>query len=295
MQSGLARDTRPRHDTVMNTIRIPVDGGLSIVADELGSQSAATVVLGHGGGQTRHSWDRAGLDFAAAGYRVLNYDLLGHGESDWEPDGDYSYLRRAADLGHVAAQAQGPFALVGASLGGLAAMVAVAGGLRPGALVLVDVVPRLAVAGVDRIVAFMSANPAGFASLEEAADAVSAYYPDRPRPRDPSGLARNLREGADGRLRWHWDPRFLDSRDDHGRVMDLVESSDWGADVPTLLVRGMKSDIVDDDGVASLRALVPALEVVDIVDAGHMVAGDRNDRFNEAVLGFLRRVMPPER
>ncbi|MFX4883819.1 alpha/beta hydrolase, partial [Acinetobacter baumannii] len=62
--------------------------------------------------------------------------------------------------------------------------------------------------------------------------------------------------------------------------------------VPTLLVRGMKSDIVTDEGVAHLRELVPGLEVADIAGAGHMVAGDRNDRFNAVVLAFLQRTMP---
>jgi len=63
--------------------------------------------------------------------------------------------------------------------------------------------------------------------------------------------------------------------------------------VPTLLVRGMKSDIVDDDGVDDLRRRIPALEIADIRGAGHMVAGDKNDEFNGAVIEFLSRVMPP--
>ena len=63
---------------------------------------------------------------------------------------------------------------------------------------------------MERIVGFMSSNAlTGFASSEEAADAVAAYLPHRPRPKDLSGLAKNLRLGEDGRYRWHWDPRFL--------------------------------------------------------------------------------------
>ena len=62
--------------------------------------------------------------------------------------------------------------------------------------------------------------------------------------------------------------------------------------IPTLLVRGLKSDIVDDAGVDDLRRRVPALEVADIRGAGHMVAGDRNDEFNAAVVEFLGQIMP---
>lgn len=277
----------------MRTIRIPVDGGLAIVADEMGPRSGATVILGHGGGQTRHSWDRAGDELASAGYHVINYDLLGHGESDWEPDGDYSYARRAADLARLRQLAGPRCAFVGASLGGLSGMAAASLGVVPDALVLVDVVARLSPAGVERIVGFMTAHPDGFASLEQAADAISDYYPDRPRPARLDGLRRNLREGPDGRFYWHWDPKFLVGGRGHGSLEELLGKADWMHRVPTLLVRGLKSDIVTDEGVADLAARIPGLEVADIGGAGHMVAGDRNDQFNAAVIAFLTRVMPP--
>lgn len=277
----------------MKTIRIPVDGGLAIVADEMGPRGGATVILGHGGGQTRHSWDRAGEELARAGYHVINYDLLGHGESDWEPDGDYSYARRAADLARLRQFAGPRCAFVGASLGGLSSMAAASLGVVPDALVLVDVVARLSPAGVERIVGFMTAYPGGFASLEQAADAISAYYPDRPRPARLDGLRRNLREGPDGRFYWHWDPKFLAGGRSHGSLEELLGKADWMDRVPTLLVRGLKSDIVTDEGVADLAARIPGLEVADISGAGHMVAGDRNDQFNAAVIAFLTRVMPP--
>jgi pimeloyl-ACP methyl ester carboxylesterase len=33
--------------------------------------------------------------------------------------------------------------------------------------------------------------------------------------------------------------------------------------------------------------MCPSAQYVDVSDAGHMVAGDRNDRFTEAVIEFL--------
>ena len=45
--------------------------------------------------------------------------------------------------------------------------------------------------------------------------------------------------------------------------------------IPTLLVRGLKSDLVSEQGVAELRMHLPQLEVFDVVGAGHMVAGDK--------------------
>ena len=47
--------------------------------------------------------------------------------------------------------------------------------------------------------------------------------------------------------------------------------------------------MVSEAGVAQFRAMAPAAEVVNIAGADHMVAGDRNDAFNEAVIDFLGR------
>lgn len=276
------------------TIRIPVARGVEIAADVAGPRSAPTVILGHGGGQTRHSWSKAELQLAQAGYFAINYDLRGHGESDWSPDGAYPIEMRADDLVAIAAQANSPLALVGASLGGITALVAATHGLEVAALVLVDIVPKMSIKGADKVRTFMTANPRGFASLEEAADAIAAYNPSRPRPKDLSGLHKNLRQGVDGRFHWHWDPRMMqDMRGDPHRILEVMDRADWTDRVPTLLVRGMKSDIVDEDGVADLRRRIPNLEIADIRGAGHMVAGDKNDEFNAAVIEFLSRVMPP--
>ena len=275
------------------TIRIPTPEGRMLAADIAGPQGAPTVILGHGGGQTRHSWDKCELELAQAGYFAINYDLAGHGDSDWARGDGYTMESRAADLAAVAAHGSRPFALVGASMGGITALTAMTLGLDAAGLVLVDIVPKMNLAGADKVRGFMAASPNGFATLEEAADAISAYNPSRPRPTDLSGLHKNLRMGDDGRYHWHWDPAMMqDMRGDPHRILEIMDAADWTDRVPTLLVRGMKSDIVDDDGVADLRRRIPALEVADIGGAGHMVAGDRNDEFNAAVIEFLRRVMP---
>ena len=56
--------------------------GLSLVGDEGGSPDAPTVLLMHGGGQTRHSWGSTMARLVEQGYHVINIDARGHGESD---------------------------------------------------------------------------------------------------------------------------------------------------------------------------------------------------------------------
>ena len=62
--------------------------------------------------------------------------------------------------------------------------------------------------------------------------------------------------------------------------------------VPTLLVRGLQSDIVTEEGMREFQQLLPSLEIYDVAGAGHMVAGDDNDAFNRGVASFLQRHLP---
>jgi pimeloyl-ACP methyl ester carboxylesterase len=255
----------------------------------------------HGGGQTRHSWAGTWQLLVDRGWRALSLDLRGHGESDWAADGDYTFQAFADDVRLVAATMARPPILVGASLGGIASLIALADSPvqtdTATALVLVDVAHRLEQEGRDRIGDFMTAAPEGFGSLEEAADAIAAYNPHRPRPTNLRGLEKNLRRRADGRWVWHWDPRFVHGRfgsPDETRATDIGhEKLDAAVDsiiIPTLLVRGRQSDLLSQDGAEDFLRRVPHAEFADVAGAGHMVAGDRNEIFNRAILEFIDRV-----
>jgi pimeloyl-ACP methyl ester carboxylesterase len=277
--------------------------GLRLRADEFGDPADPPVVLLHGGGQTRFAWGTTAPVLAARGWYVLRVDLRGHGESDWPEDGDYGPQAFAGDVRAIATALPSPPVLVGASLGGIASMLAIGGAEAEGVhiargLVLVDVAPKIEQDGAQRIGAFMSEHlESGFGSLDEVADAVAAYNPHRPRPTDLSGLKKNVRLRDDGRWVWHWDPRFmsgkLGSRDETRASLVHEESLSEAAraiTVPVLLVRGRVSDLLSEEGAKDLLALVPHAEFVDVEGAGHMVAGDKNDLVNDAIVGFLDRL-----
>ena len=265
--------------------------GVRLRADAWGDPAARPVLLQHGGGQTRHAWGGTAKALARAGWYAVALDLRGHGESDWSPAGDYAFDRFADDTIAVA-RALGRPAVVGASLGGLAGLLANARADGPSAshLVLVDVTPRMNPDGVDAIKAFMADRvEEGFASLEEAADAVARYLPHRPRPRDTGGLRKNLRRGDDGRWRWHWDPAFMRPREEGRSPIepDALEEAARMLAIPTLLVRGRMSELVEEEHARDFLAMVPHARYADVSGAGHMVAGDRNDAFTDAVVAFL--------
>lgn len=273
-------------------------GDVRIIADRQGDPDARAVVFLHGGGQTRRSWGRAAAAVAARGWQAVTVDLRGHGESDWASEGDYRLVSFATDVREVLRTLPPDPVVVGASLGGFTAML-LAGELAPGAaaaVVLVDIVPNMDSSGAERIQAFMAERmETGFASLDEVADAIAAYNPHRPRPADLTGLTANLRRRGD-RWYWHWDPKFVNASEelapleihDVDRLNTAVQRIlDDG--VPMLLVRGQLSDLVSAESAELFLARFPQVEFVDVAGAGHMVAGDRNDIFADAVLGFLTR------
>lgn len=255
------------------------------------------VVFLHGGGQTRRAWDNTARRVAASGMRAITIDQRGHGDSDWVPSGNYTFAHYSEDAAFVVRQVAERFhaapSAVGASLGGLSLLGAESRfGPLLDSLVLVDITPRMDQDGVARIQGFMGERMEdGFATLEEAADAIASYLPHRKRPPSLEGLRKNLRLGSDGRYRWHWDPKFINSANnintDAKQTMGQLLAGLPGLHLPVLLVRGMESELVNEEAAREFVSLAPSASYVDVGGAGHMVAGDKNDVFCTAILDFL--------
>ena len=299
-----------------DTLYIPVADDVQLAATSVGCANNPLVLMLHGAGQTRHSWRSAAERLAQSGWRAVTLDTRGHGDSDWPKNGDYSVDTLVADLRTVLRYFDAPDmpVLVGASLGGICAMLAAGESAAPlfKSMVLVDITPRIDNTGVARIIEFMTRHQDGFSSVKEAAIAVEAYQmqartpntrvdidknrgrkrqddPTCDKPRKKSdGLKKNLRLADDGRYYWHWDPRLMQ----HIGTIDesfYLRQRDAAAnlDLPVLLIRGQQSEIVKRESVEEFMQLVPHAQFQDIADAAHMVAGDNNDVFASAVLDFI--------
>jgi pimeloyl-ACP methyl ester carboxylesterase len=277
------------------TVKFAGVGGIALVADEWNRDAAVTgrptILMLHGGGQNRFSWKNTGQFLADEGYHVVALDSRGHGDSDRAPGADYAIETLTADVLHILDAIGRPVVLIGASMGGLTGILVAdsAGPAKVTALVLVDVVPRYEKNGSARIRDFMMTNLHGFGTLEEAADAVSAYLPYRSKPRSPEGLKKNLRL-RDGRWYWHWDPAFMTAPGDDPELRtDNFERAASDLQIPILLIRGKLSDVVSPEGVQHFLDTVPRAEFVELSHAGHTAAGDDNDAFTDAVVDFVRR------
>lgn len=255
------------------------------------------VLFMHGAGQTRHSWKGAAQSVAGNGIRTITLDARGHGESQWVDTQNYTMVDYTKDLVCVCGQIKQKFEslpiIVGASMGGMSAMLAMMETEVKlfSAVILVDVTPRPNPEGVARIQGFMKERiEDGFESVEEAAQCIAAFLPERPTPKSLEGLSRNLRE-KNGRYYWHWDPAFWSGRhpfnENHEKYMEAMWEGCRKMQFPILLVRGAKSELVSSEAVREFQRKVPNAEFVDVAHAGHMVAGDQNDAFIKELKQFI--------
>ena len=272
--------------------------GIRLAADTFGPPDAPVVLLLHGGGQTRHAWHATATNLADAGWRTITVDLRGHGESTHPRPPAYALEDFADDVRVLtAAIAEAPI-LIGASLGGIASLLALTESPAAPAtgLVLVDVAHRFQPRGGGRIVSFMEEHPDGFATLSDAADAVAAYIPHRSRPHDTNGLRHNLRRNDDGRWIWHWDPAVLTQARpllrNQAQLSERLTSAATRLRQPCLLVRGADSDVLSAGIAREFIELAPTASLAEVPHAGHMVAGDNNDAFTSAIRAWLDTFAP---
>lgn len=268
------------------------EDGENIAASIWGSKKDPLVIFLHGGGQTRFAWAEAGEKIAQHGFYVIAYDLRGHGDSFWSKQGDYTIHAHRKDLISIIRSVGKPANLVGASLGGMTSL-SLAGDNEDSklckSLTMVDIGIYPDQEGSDKIVSFMQSASGGFASLEEAAQYISDFLPHRKKPKDLSGLNKNLRKKEDGRFYWHWDPKFLQGRKgaDIEKYFGYLEGAAKELKIPVLLIRGALSDVLTEKDKNFFLNTVAHAEFREIAEAAHMVAGDKNDIFAEAVEEFL--------
>jgi pimeloyl-ACP methyl ester carboxylesterase len=267
--------------------------GIRLAADTFGDPDAPAVLMLHGGGQTRHAWHATATNLAEAGWRAITVDLRGHGESTHPRPPAYALEDFAADVRALTTAMADDSVVIGASLGGIASLLALTEPpAAPAAgLVLVDVAHRFQPRGGGRIVSFMEQHPDGFVNLADAAEAVAAYLPHRARPRDTTGLRHNLRCNDDGRWVWHWDPEILTQArpliQDQARLSERLTEATTRLRQPCLLVRGADSDVLTTGIAREFTELAASATLAEVPHAGHMVAGDNNNAFTTAIRAWL--------
>ena len=262
--------------------------GVTLHYLDWGPADAPPVVLLHGITGHARVWDHL-AERLVPGRRVLALDQRGHGDSDAAPDDDYRVGTMADDLAAFAGSlGLDRFALLGHSMGGrIAIQYAAAHAGRLERLIVVDIGPDIALAGLQRVREMMSKSPERIESEEWAVEYIRRGNPlqdvDLLRQRVHHGLKRL----PDGELTWKYAKGLRDMMRAGARdAVDLWEPLGL-IPCPTLVVRGAESDILSPEVAKKMTERLPDGRLVEIPGAGHTVPADRPGDFVRHVRAFL--------
>ena len=264
-------------------------GGLALHYCEWGAAESRPLVLLHGITGHARSWDHL-ASALQPGYRVIALDQRGHGDSQWAPGADYSVGAMAADVERLADHlGLGRFLLLGLSMGGRVS-IGFAGTHpeRVERLIIVDIGPDIAPAGMERIRGAIGTAPERFTTQEEAFEYARRGNPLYAEAELRHRVSHGLTRLPDGGLVWKYDTAIREAMrlGTRREAMNLWEPLARIA-CPTLLVRGAESDIVSPEIAKRMLATLPDARLVEIAGAGHTVPGDQPEAFAAAVRSFL--------
>lgn len=248
-------------------------------------------------GLTRNSSDFEDLAAALGGRRrLIALTLRGRGQSDRDPEFlNYNVGIEGRDvLELVDHLGLDKVVVVGTSRGGLIAMLlaAVAKDRLAGVL-LNDIGPEIAPAGLERIMTYLGIAP-NARDFDQVAGALKATqgreFPDVPEARWLASARRWFDEGPEG-PRLNYDPKLRDAVEaasaqpapDMWPLFDALEG------LPVAVVRGANSDLLSGETVAAMRARRPDLIVAEVPNRGHVPFLDEPESL-AALHALLERV-----
>lgn len=252
-------------------------GGLDIACRIDGPDTAPAVVLAHGILTDHRAWDGVAQRLAGS-YRVVRYDLRGHGASSAPPP-PYSMEQLADDvpaLLDALGIARAHFA--GSSLGGMIGQqVAVRHGARLLSLTLANTgaVQPAPAAWEDRIA---TARQSGVAALADGT--LQRWFTAGFRESAPAEIERMRRilceTSVDGFVGCAYAVRNLAQLELLPRIR-----------VPTLVVAGSEDQATPPAQAEQLRAAIPGAQLVTL-PAAHQAAVEQPQAFCDAWLAFVR-------
>ena len=258
-------------------LSVDTDDGLALFVRTDGRQhgNAPLVCLP---GLTRNSRDFTQVAERFSPLRfVVRIDFRGRGGSSFDPTAQsYTAERYVRDTILVLdALGIGPAVLLGTSLGGSIAMLTASlHPMRVAGAILNDVGPKLEPAGFARIQSYAGKLPTNGTWAEAVTQLRSLAGPVAPLIADRTWkrlVREQYREFGPGDIRPDHDPRIVGGM---GSVDPQHIATTWPlfaalAAIPTLVLRGERSDLLAADTVDEMRRRKPDLVAVTVADRGH--------------------------
>jgi pimeloyl-ACP methyl ester carboxylesterase len=257
--------------------------------DLQGLQDAPTVVLVHGNAAPYITWDRTVGPLCDAGFRVLRYDLFGHGFSDRPRLPKYDRSWYVAQLAELLRRLgiEDPARLVGTSQGG--SIAACFAATHPGVVArlallapLVDELPgaasltyRLVRAPKIGELLLRSMSDSKLADISDAVVSGDTGAELQPRITEQFRY-RGKREAILANLRGD---SFTDATDCYRSVREQG--------IPVFLTWGSLDQKIPRESMNRLRELIPDIESHEIEGVGHLAHYEFPDLVNPLLIRFL--------
>lgn len=238
------------------------------------------LVIVHGLLGSADNW-RSHIKHFASHWRVIAVDLRNHGGSPHASG--MSYDEMAEDVVAVLDSCEVDQAhLLGHSMGGKVVMtLARHYPGRVASLMIADIAPVTYEHRHDTVFSAMRAVERGQPGDRRDADALMAeFVADKP---TRMFLATNLKRDESGVLRLRVNMDAIEQ----GYPDIMAAPTGRGAiEVPSLVVRGSRSDYVSDERLGAIHDTLPNAELVTL-DAGHWLHTEKAEEFRDAVEVFL--------
>jgi pimeloyl-ACP methyl ester carboxylesterase len=230
-------------------------------------------------------------------YRVIVPDLRGRGFSARDPQlQNYQPATYVQDILALLAAVDAPrVAVIGTSLGGmLAMMLSFSHPARIAGIILNDVGPEIDPVGIERIKQYAGKLPPARTWSEAVAQTRSVYgdaWPGLSQERWEALARRGYRENAAGMVEADADPNIGEAlRAAPAAALDLWPLWNALGNVPTLAIRGDRSDILSTATFARMKRENPKLQQLEVANRGHVPLLDEPECL-AAIDAFLTRIL----
>jgi len=246
--------------------------------------SGQPLIILHGLFGQSDNWNTLAKRFAENGFRVFTVDQRNHGLSPHHEIWDYKVM--AEDLKNFIShhQLEKPIVL-GHSMGGKTAMFFELH--FPGLaqkLIVADISPRAYESRHDNVLEALNAvDFSKIKSRKEAEAVLHNYIPDFG---TKQFLLKNIywKDEANTQLDWRFNLKVIDKNyPDIGTEVPHLSSN-----IPSLFVRGEKSNYILDSDVNDIQKRFPNYKLTTIKDSGHWIHAEKPNEFFEEVMRFIK-------
>jgi len=216
-------------------------------------------------------------------FRVIVVDVRNHGRSPWSDDFSYPIIVQDI-LALIKKLKLNSYYILGHSMGGKAAMhLTQIDGANIEGLIVVDMGIKMYEPHHQHILKGIHSIPLDQINRRSEANKFLMTQIDQAEIRQ--FLLKNLYWIEKGKLAWRMNVGVLEK--EMSEILSAIPLKE--VMVPTLFIRGEKSNYILDEDVVEIENYFPDSEIKTILNAGHWVHADAPDDFIDSLLSFCLR------